>query len=144
MPPEIERFVRERDVRPTCECQSRRCGPHRCWPSIWLGSGFLGAILWLIVIYSFHAEELHGIYGKWQDEWNATAQHDLEVTTAKLVASTARAHQEFLGQLAQERRAFAESVERAQSVIWVTLTPEAERAIELRQALRKLETVPHE
>src|SRR3990167_6703250 len=35
---EIERFVREADVKPTCECAGRKCGPHRCWPSlIYLG-----------------------------------------------------------------------------------------------------------
>lgn len=41
--PDAEQFVRVSDIEETCACASRKCGPHRCWPSLvgWVLIGLL-------------------------------------------------------------------------------------------------------
>ncbi len=53
-----------------CKCQSRKCAPHRCWPSIagWIIVSMLCCVyLWLI---GTNFTERGRMWNNWQSHWN--------------------------------------------------------------------------
>lgn len=141
--PEVERFVREADVQPTCACASRHCGPHRCWPSwiSWIGLGV--GLVYVVLMHSFYLAERADQQGAFHE----TLQQSVEARiTQRLTAFQSEVGQEIRqrldtshGTVDAQVKAVNEQLRRAQELTWALATPEIERDLELRQAIRQVQ-----
>jgi len=152
---EIERFVREADVKPTCECAGRKCGPHRCWPSVWGWVATGSLLLYAILMHSFQMGERAQLRGAMAakieervvGEARETQQRALEEWQAQIQTLLVSADKEVGLRLQQHRQEFERRLEAIQSITerlkrlnWALATPDLERDIQLKQKLEELQT----
>lgn len=141
--PAIERFVREDDVKPTCECANRKCGPHRCWPSIWMGGLLLASLVYVLYLHSVQIGERAELRGVFATEVRDQAKAEAALTTQDIIsqwdhkvqARLASVKDDFTHQL----HAIPPLLERAERLTWALATPAIERDVQLKQAVEALQ-----
>lgn len=121
---------------------------HRCWPSLfgWLGTG--GLLLYLIVMHSFHMNDLAELRGALSSQIIKDAQAAVGDT---ILIERSRFQQALVEWDAQQRRQLDDRLEqadahlqRATSLSWALQTPDVERDVELKRALEALQTAQHD
>mgnify|MGYP001561557630 FL=1 len=113
--------------------------PHR--HRVAVGSRIVIGVLlaYLILMHSYWWEDRHGGELRDREQWQVAMQQRINDRAVRDAAAVEATLQQFVAGIADERRRLAEAVARAQEVVWVTLTPEAERAIELRKAVQQMQ-----
>lgn len=123
----VEKFIRESDVERLCECDSRKCGPHRCTPSKWLAGGVVVLLLYAIFMHSFSI----GAQEALREDFATNLTETVDIHVASAFASTIQANDAYLDRV-------QELVRRADSWYWAVSTPDVERDLQLKQQLDAL------
>ena len=136
--PDIEKWVREADVTPTCACAERKCGPHRCWPSrIYLLTiiGLLGFVAYLLSELFYRQDQKLGEY----------LAKDREASQVELHGMMAQGQLEWQQQVETQRIASDRQLSEIDSLLarvhhlnWALATPEIERDLQLKQEFEAL------
>lgn len=133
---EIEKFVRLEDVETECSCASRKCGPHRCWPS---KVGWIIVAILLAYTVSLQSFAFTSMETTLQKE---IRRHD-EAFQRQLLTLWHEQHEEllrsFLDQTYTRMQAIEQVLERAAHVEWAVLTPAVEQTVQLKTALEAVE-----
>lgn len=138
----VERFVRESDVKPTCECAARKCGPHRCRWSTWGAACTGGLLVYVLVMHSFQMAERAEWRGTWQAKVLEQVLEQVRSTHATWQAQADALVRDATEDFATQLRAIPPLLAQVEALNWALTTPEVERDLQLKHAVEELQGRP--
>ena len=131
--------VIEEDYQPTCGCAGRKCGPHRCWPSLvgWITVGVCLIGGW--IAWSYLSGKLDKARQEQVELRGAFATEVMEQAKVGAALTTQEVIERWQQRIETQQAEMTSLLNRAREVNWGLTTSDVERDIQLLERLSLLE-----